>query len=131
MIRVRTTVDTDASGSRSGAPPPEPEKHEPYELAPTGPAGAAVAKGLGRRGALSVIDQVCSSASNFLVILLVARGATSTASSGTFTVAFGLLTFVLTTSRSTLGVPLATDLHRLEPADARMMVARSVACAFG
>jgi O-antigen/teichoic acid export membrane protein len=71
---------------------------------------------------------VCSSASNFLVILLVARGAASTSIFGAFTVAFGVLTFVLTMSRSTLGVPLGTDLHRLDATDGRTMVARSLAC---
>ena len=85
-------------------------------------------RGVGRRRALSVSDQVCSSASNFLVILLVARGAESTSIFGAFTVAFGVLTFVLTMSRSTLGVPLGTDLHRLEATEGRTMVARSLAC---
>src|SRR3954452_25437968 len=85
-------------------------------------------RGVGATNLVGVIDQVCSSASNFLVVLLVARGASSTTSFGSFTVAFAVLTFVLTISRSTLRVPLGTDVHRLDADRARTMVARSMAC---
>ncbi len=108
------------------SPTPSGDDHPP---APPGAAGNAGAEGVGRRRALSVIDQVCSSASNFLVVLLVARGATSTSIlRGVSRWPSACCTFVLTMSRSTLGVPLGTDLHRLEAAAGRTMVARSVAC---
>jgi O-antigen/teichoic acid export membrane protein len=84
---------------------------------------------LGRRSALSVVDQVLSSASNFLVVLLVARGAHSAATFGAFTVAFTVLTFVMTMGRSVLGVPLGTDLHLLDQVETRIFIGRSVACA--
>jgi hypothetical protein len=83
----------------------------------------------GARRLVSITDQVCSSASNFLLMFLVARSAASTSTFGTFTLGFALLTFVMTVSRSVLGVPLGTDLHLLAPAEKRLFVGRSVASA--
>ena len=122
-------MDADLPGPSAEKTPGLSE--EPDHPDVRGPAGRPPTPGLGRRSALGVSDQVCSSASNFLVILLVARGAASTSAFGSFTVAFGVLTFVLTMSRSILGVPLGTDLHGLDSGQTRTMVARSSAVGLG
>lgn len=86
-------------------------------------------RGARSRNFLSIADQVCSSASNFLLMLLVARSAASASTFGTFTVAFAVLTFALTVSRSVLGVPVGTDLHHLDGERTRAFIGRTVACA--
>jgi hypothetical protein len=59
------------------------------------------------------VDQGLSSASNFLLIVLVARTLDPT-DFGTFAIAFGCLTLALGLSRANLGVPLSVDLPNLQ-----------------
>lgn len=57
---------------------------------------------------LTLTDQVCSSAANWLLLVLVAR-AVDVAQFGVFAAMFGLLALGLAIQRAALGVPLGTD----------------------
>lgn len=80
----------------------------------------------GQRGLLVFLDQVASSGSNFIFVLLVAR-ASSIADFGTFVLVFSVITFSLGLTRASLGVPLSTDIRALPSERRREFVARTLA----
>jgi O-antigen/teichoic acid export membrane protein len=80
-----------------------------------------------RRSLAVLVDQGLSSASNFLLVILVARSL-STRDFGTFAIAFSCLALGLGLSRANIGVPLSIDLPG--ESDVRVVdeaVARSIA----
>ncbi|WP_426245538.1 hypothetical protein [Nocardioides sp. LHG3406-4] len=80
------------------------------------------------RGLTVLLDQATSSLSNFLFLLLMARSS-NTRDFGAFVLVFTVFTFALSLSRSSLGIPLNTDLSALEGEEAREFLGRSIAVA--
>jgi O-antigen/teichoic acid export membrane protein len=80
-----------------------------------------------RRSLAIFVDQALSSASNFLLVILVAR-LLSTSEFGTFAVGFTCLTVSLGVSRANLGVPLSVDLpHETDHTVIDDAIGRSIA----
>lgn len=76
----------------------------------------------------ATLDQVLSSASNFALILLLARES-SPSQFGQLVIAYASLTFAVTISRSALGVILGIDLPAASRRDGQLLINRSVAAA--
>jgi len=80
-----------------------------------------------RRSLAIFVDQALSSASNFLLVILVARLLT-TSEFGTFAVGFSVLAVGLGLSRANLGVPLSVDVPReTDPRAVDEAIGRSIA----
>nr|WP_300047970.1 hypothetical protein [uncultured Nocardioides sp.] len=89
-------------------------------------ASQSASRASARRGLYVLLDQGVSSASNFLLLLLVARSST-TEVFGAFVVIYAVLTYGTSLGRSSLGVPLTTDLVDIPPDRQRDYVGRSLA----
>ena len=80
------------------------------------------------RSAITLSDQALSSASNVLLLVLVA-GTSPVDQFGIFAITYGVLAFALATSRAAIGVPVSTDRPGLAPAAARLVERRATAVA--
>jgi O-antigen/teichoic acid export membrane protein len=81
-----------------------------------------------KRTTVTLLDQVFSSGSNFVLVILVAR-ASDTAQFGVFTIAYGVITFALALSRSAVGVPLGTDLPTATRPEAQRLLGHATSAA--
>jgi hypothetical protein len=78
--------------------------------------------------AFTLVDQICSSGSNFALLVIIAQS-TKPADFGIFAILFGILTVGLGTGRAALGVPLGLDLATASERDKRGLLATSTGLA--
>jgi O-antigen/teichoic acid export membrane protein len=77
---------------------------------------------------VGVLDQGASSASNFLLLLMVAR-VSNVANFGSFAVLFGIFAAALGLGRAAIGAPLSLDIPRLSKQDREAFLGKSVTAA--